>query len=396
MKTFISSFETIRERRTLTRNQLYFSIFGILLFLTILITIPAMITQHNRNYNTSAFTSTAIFSDGFESALSWTQSGNVRWYTGTPKTGTHSVRLRQTGSIQKTIPLTGFTGITVSFSMGTDSLDNNNENVPAFYYNGTSWVVLAQINNGSANDNNRLNPYSVTLRATVDNLSLFALQFKINGSANNDYAYVDDVSVTGTGTQPTLTPTATSTPTPSPTPIPSIVSLWPNTTTPANPSDNDSSAVEIGTTFTSEVAGQVTGVKFYKGTGNTGTHIGNLWTTTGTKLATVTFSGESASGWQQMNFPSPVSISANTIYVVSYFAPAGHYAGDNNYFSSNYDNAPLHAPSSSTSGGNGVYRYSSTSAFPNSTYQASNYWVDALFQPSASPSPTITGTPTNQ
>ena len=53
--------------------------------------------------------------------------------------------------------------------------------------------------------------------------------------------------------------------------------------------------------FRSDVAGQVTGVRFYKGSGNTGTHIGNLWSSTGTLLASATFTGESASGWQQVN-----------------------------------------------------------------------------------------------
>jgi Domain of unknown function (DUF4082) len=33
------------------------------------------------------------------------------------------------------------------------------------------------------------------------------------------------------------------------------------------------------------------------------------------------FSGETASGWQQVNLPSPVAINANTTYVVSYHTP---------------------------------------------------------------------------
>jgi Domain of unknown function (DUF4082) len=35
---------------------------------------------------------------------------------------------------------------------------------------------------------------------------------------------------------------------------------------------------------------------------------------------------------------------------------------------------------SNTAGvGNGVYRYGATPAFPNSTFQSTNYWVDVLF-----------------
>ncbi len=46
------------------------------------------------------------------------------------------------------------------------------------------------------------------------------------------------------------------------------------------------------------------GIRFYKGVANTGTHMGALWSSTGAKLANVTFSGETASGWQQANFSS--------------------------------------------------------------------------------------------
>ena len=96
--------------------------------------------------------------------------------------------------------------------------------------------------------------------------------------------------------------------------------------------------------FRSDVAGQITGIRFYKGSGNTGTHVGHLWTTTGTMLATVTFTGETATGWQQATFATPVAITANTTYVASYYAPSGHYAADGGYFASKgVDNGPLHA-----------------------------------------------------
>ena len=48
-------------------------------------------------------------------------------------------------------------------------------------------------------------------------------------------------------------------------------------------------AVNVGMSFTSSVSGFVTGVRFYKSAANTGTHIGTLWSATGTQLATVTF-----------------------------------------------------------------------------------------------------------
>ena len=54
---------------------------------------------------------------------------------------------------------------------------------------------------------------------------------------------------------------------------------------PANPSSGDTGAVELGMKFQSDVAGFVTGVRFYKGAANTGTHTGNLWSADGTRLA---------------------------------------------------------------------------------------------------------------
>ena len=78
--------------------------------------------------------------------------------------------------------------------------------------------------------------------------------------------------------------------------------------------------------FQSDAAGYITGIRFYKTSGNTGAHTGNLWTTGGTNLATITFTGESATGWQEMLFASPVAIDADTTYVASYHTTSGHYA----------------------------------------------------------------------
>ena len=156
-------------------------------------------------------------------------------------------------------------------------------------------------------------------------------------------------------------------------------SIWSPPPVPGTPFVSDS-AVEVGVKFTSDVAGKITGIRFYKGVGNSGTHIGDLWSSTGTKLATVTFTGETASGWQTANFSSPVAINANTVYVASYHSSKG-YAEDDNYFTTAHSNGPLHALADGTSGPNGVYRYGTGSGFPNTGYLKTNYWVDVVFQP---------------
>lgn len=131
--------------------------------------------------------------------------------------------------------------------------------------------------------------------------------------------------------------------------------------------------------FTADVNGRVTGVRFYKGASNTGTHIGNLWTSTGQLLATVTFANETASGWQQATFSQPVTITSGTIYVVSYHTNAGYYSADGGYFATALNNAPLHGVANGTSP-NGVYAYGGTQ-FPTGSYNATNYWVDVVFSP---------------
>jgi hypothetical protein len=158
--------------------------------------------------------------------------------------------------------------------------------------------------------------------------------------------------------------------------------------TPATVDGGDTSAIELGVKFQASVHGSVTGIRFYKAAGNTGTHIGNLWTAGGTRLATATFAGESASGWQTVTFGTPVDIDPGTTYVASYFAPAGHYSVTSGGLAAGATNDPLRALADSTVT-NGVYGYGPTSGFPASSYNGANYWVDVLFAPLADP-----GTPT--
>ncbi len=168
--------------------------------------------------------------------------------------------------------------------------------------------------------------------------------------------------------------------------------IWPSTATPAIADGGPDKAVELGVKFRADVTGTITGVRFYKSATNTGTHTAHLWSGSGTSLATATFSGETASGWQQVNFTTPVAITANTVYVASYHSTSGHYSDDENYFSTGVDRAPLHALADGVSGVNGAYAYGSASKFPNLSFNSSNYWVDVVFTPSGgdTTAPTVT------
>ena len=174
-------------------------------------------------------------------------------------------------------------------------------------------------------------------------------------------------------------------------------SIWNDSATPVNVEDPDTRSVEVGVKFRSDVDGFITGIRFYKGPNNGGTHVGNLWASDGTPLGSATFTTESASGWQQVSFATPVAIQANVVYVASYFAPQGRFAGDSNYFAgSGVDRGVLHALQDGVSGGNGVFVYTASSAFPTQSSGAANYWVDIVFVPDAGPQPVTVPDVVNQ
>lgn len=177
-------------------------------------------------------------------------------------------------------------------------------------------------------------------------------------------------------------------------PRPCPCSIWDDSTTPTVPSVADTRAVSLGVRFRPLVDGYITGVRFYKGEANNGTHVGHLWTDAGSPLASVTFSGETSSGWQQAMFGTPVPVSAGTVYVASYFAPSGRYAEDQNYFvTSPHTNWPLEAPMDWISGRNGVYRYGPDQFPTKGSGSSNNFWVDVAFQEAAEDTqpPTVTG-----
>jgi Domain of unknown function (DUF4082)/Abnormal spindle-like microcephaly-assoc'd, ASPM-SPD-2-Hydin len=182
------------------------------------------------------------------------------------------------------------------------------------------------------------------------------------------------------------------------TPADAQLTIMKPTSVPVTVDSNDGNAVEVGVKFRADSNGTVTGLRFYKAKTNAGTHVGHIWSKAGVLLGSATFTGETASGWQQVNFANPIAVTANTTYIASYFAPLGHYSDTSNAFASaGIDAAPLHALANGVDGGNGVYRYSTT-GFPTSTFQSTNYWVDIVFTPqttTGSPQLTIGGTALN-
>jgi uncharacterized repeat protein (TIGR02543 family) len=174
---------------------------------------------------------------------------------------------------------------------------------------------------------------------------------------------------------------------------PQSFTVFPASEAPTDPVGNDQTPFEGGMKWRSTVDGTVTALRYYKPVGATGTHTGSLWTGAGTLLAQQVFTGETASGWQEVTLTTPVPITAGQTYVVSYFSASGDYVGTNFYFTQQVGTGLVHGLANGTDGPNGVYLYTASPAFPTQTFQSSNYWADVRFVPDVADvtAPTVTG-----
>ncbi|WGV27942.1 DUF4082 domain-containing protein [Halotia branconii] len=269
-------------------------------------------------------------------------------------------------TVSSTTPSNGATGVSNGISITAtfnEAMDSATVNSSTFELRGANnALVSANVTYNTANRTVTLVPSSSLAAATTYTATVKGGTSGVKDQAGNALAANYSWSFTTAASSSC-----------------SSCNIWNNTVTPTVLSDPDNTAIEVGVKFRSDVSGSITGIRFYKSTINTGTHVATLWSNSGTQLARATFSNETASGWQQVNFATPVAIAANTTYIASYHTNVGHYSVDEGYFNSGVDNPPLHALSNGASGGNGVYNYSSNSVFPNSTYQSSNYWVDIVF-----------------
>ncbi len=158
-------------------------------------------------------------------------------------------------------------------------------------------------------------------------------------------------------------------------------SIWDTSFVPQSAPVNDQGQpIEVGTKFRSSVAGQITALRYYRGAGDDDTHVGHLWSSTGAQLAEVSFTGESASGWQEMALPTPIAILPNTTYIASIFSsPTGNFAITPGGLAAARDNPPLRALANDEDGKNGVFKYGG--GFPDGPVSdgGTNYWVDVVF-----------------
>ncbi len=129
---------------------------------------------------------------------------------------------------------------------------------------------------------------------------------------------------------------------------------------------------ELGMSFTVSSASQLTAIRFYKSPGETGTHVGTIWTSDGTQVTTVAFTNETASGWQQQALPASIQLQPGTTYLVSVNANA-FFVDTQGGLATSQGTGPLHT----VVGANGVFG-SAAGVFPTGSYNSSNYFVDVV------------------
>ncbi|HVQ44674.1 MAG TPA: DUF4082 domain-containing protein [Candidatus Saccharimonadia bacterium] len=166
--------------------------------------------------------------------------------------------------------------------------------------------------------------------------------------------------------------------------------------TPYEANYNDSAAVDVGVKFNVHGAPFVRGVKFYKGTDNTGTHVAHLFDySASTELASATYTSETSTGWQTVNFSSDVPVDDTHTFGVWVEMPDGHYAvdGAGGNGTNNFGATPGGHGQFGTAddvvvipqGNSGIYEYEPQAGVPSNTTDL-NYWVSPIVGDTTAPS----------
>ena len=113
---------------------------------------------------------------------------------------------------------------------------------------------------------------------------------------------------------------------------------------------------------------------------NTGTHVGSLWTRPAPGSAQVTFTGGTASGWQQATFSRRRRVGEHDVRGVVLHADGG-YVVNSGYFSSAATNGPADgAAERHRRRQRRLPLHLHAEHVPQPSFGSENYWVDVVFQ----------------
>ena len=137
-----------------------------------------------------------LFSDNFDgdnTTLSGWQkvaAARVTRYTGTYKVGAASMQLITNCTATTYVKVSPFKNMVLTFKMAGYSLETG-EKVVCQYMTGTTWVTAATLSNTQGNGT------FVSYSVNIPLATILKIKFSINGNAAADYAYIDDILLSG-------------------------------------------------------------------------------------------------------------------------------------------------------------------------------------------------------
>lgn len=144
----------------------------------------------------AAVSAATIFSADFSEGIAgWNASGSVDAYAG-------KLRLRGPASATYAVSTTGYTSVSVQFTMSASSLESGDFCYAEVSANGgASWVAVLTLTDGQDSGN----AYTASgSPAGIDNNPQVLLRFRGTGATTGDYCYGHSVVVSGTGGAPTV------------------------------------------------------------------------------------------------------------------------------------------------------------------------------------------------
>jgi hypothetical protein len=143
-------------------------------------------------------------------------------------------------------------------------------------------------------------------------------------------------------------------------------------------SDGDPGAV--GLRFMSTVAGEITGIRFYRFAGSGNGQIGYLFDESHAELAEANFPPDTL-GWVTAEFTTPIAIEADTPYMAVQYLPSGYVPYKINVFTSDVTVGNLTAYEDEGGVGlrNGTFCVCGAGSYPEGGFSAVNWFVDVEF-----------------
>jgi hypothetical protein len=177
--------------------------------------------------------------------------------------------------------------------------------------------------------------------------------------------------------------------------LPTVEHLF-TTQTPTGLNFFENAPVTLSTALVFTADGYVTAGRFFAPTNPTGTYELVLWRATAEDVPTGNGTGVivgsvavnqtiKAGQWNTVPFPSPLAVTANTVYKIALRTSVGSYTATNNFFTSEVDSGHIRGlqgsvldPSLGGTYYNGSYKPDLVS-YPNQTFNFSCYFVDVSY-----------------